>query len=316
MSGAGGRGAGDPPAPGARPAGAARPGHASPARERAPRLPERTLWVNGQIVPAGRAALSLFDRGARTGEGLLETFRVYGGQPFLWDRHMERLVLSAAVLGFPVPPSPSRLRHGLAQLLAADGLLDAVARCVVTRGVPGGRPTRTGAWLEAEPVGGALWPGTRRGAATAVVSRVPFHPGPVGAHKTTSRLAYALAVEEARAARADEALLATAGGELLEGATSNLFVVRGGEVLTPPLATGILPGITRAVALELCAEAGIPAREAHLARADLAAADEAFVTNSVQEIVPLAAVDGAPLPGRAVGERLREAYRARAARGG
>uniref|UniRef100_A0A832I418 Aminodeoxychorismate lyase n=1 Tax=Eiseniibacteriota bacterium TaxID=2212470 RepID=A0A832I418_UNCEI len=289
---------------------------AAPARARGPRYPDRTLWVNGELARGERAALSLFDRGARTGEGLLETFRVYGGQPFLWDRHMERLVLSAAVLGFPVPPAPARLRHGLAQLLAAEGLLDAVARLVVTRGVPGGRPTRAGAWIEAEPVGGHLWPGTRRGAADAIVSRTPFHPGPLGAHKTTSRLAYSLALEEARAARADEALLAAPDGTLLEGATSNLFVVRRGEVLTPPLARGILPGIARAVVLELCAALGLPAREADLSRADLAAADEAFVTNSVQEVVPLATVDGAPLPGRVVGQRLLAAYRERVARGG
>jgi branched-chain amino acid aminotransferase len=310
-----GRGAaGGRPGAGAAPARVGR--STSSAGPRGRRDPERTLWVNGELAAGERAALSLFDRGARTGEGLLETLRVYGGQPFLWDRHMERLVLSAAVLGFPVPPSPLRLRHGLAQVLAAEGLLDAVARIVVTRGVPGGRPTRTGAWIECEPVASHLWSGARRDAATAIVSRRPFHPGAIGAHKTTSRLAYSLALEEARAERADEALLATVDGVLLEGAVTNLFVVRGGEVLTPPLALGILPGITRAMTLELCAELGIPARECEIRRADLAAADEAFVTNAVQELVPLAAVDGAPVPGSTIGRRLQAAYRERVAGAG
>src|SRR5207342_756444 len=107
-------------------------------RVRGPRLPERTLWINGELKRGEDALVSLFDRGARDGEGLFETLRIDGGQPRAWDRHMERLVLSAALLGFPVPPSPSRLRHGLAQVLAADGLSDAVARLTVTRGIPGG----------------------------------------------------------------------------------------------------------------------------------------------------------------------------------
>src|SRR5258708_39015411 len=100
---------------------------------------------------------------------------------------MARLVLAAANLGFPVPSAPSRLRHARAQVLAADGLSDAVARMTVTRGVAGGRPTRTGAWVEAEPLAGRLWHGARHGGVTVVISRRPFHPGPLGAFKTTSR---------------------------------------------------------------------------------------------------------------------------------
>lgn len=280
-----------------------------PPRARAPRVPDRVLWVNGDLVRGEDAKLSLFDRGARDGEGLLETVRVVGGQPFAWDRHMERLVLSAAVLGFPVPSAPSRLRHGLARLLAEEGLSDAIARLTVTRGVPGGRPTRTGAWIEVEPLTARLWPGTRRGAATAISSKRPFAPGSLGPHKTTSRLAYHLAREEARAVGADEVLLIAADGEVLEGATSNVFVVRGGEVLTPPLASGILPGITRAVVLERCRALGIPAEEARLQRESLANADEIFVTNAAQWVVPLGRVDDRPIPSRDLGSRLAEDYR-------
>ncbi len=280
----------------------------------AARLPRRTLWVNGRLCRGEEAALSLFDRGARDGEGLFETLRVYGGQPFLWERHMERLVLSAAELGFPVPPSPSLLREAVAQVLDADGLADAVVRLTVTRGIPGGRPTRTGAWVEAEPLAARLWAGATAGAASAIVSKRPFEPGPLGRHKTTSRLAYHLAREEARATRVDEALLVTRDGHALEGAVSTLFVVVGGAVLTPPLARGILPGITRAVALKLCAELGIAAREADLTRADLLCAEEVFLTNSVQEVVPLATLDGRALPERSCGARLGEAYRGEVAR--
>ncbi len=226
---------------------------------------------------------------------------------------MERLVLSAAVLGFPVPASPVTLREALDQVLAADGLADAVARITVTRGIPGGRPTRTGAWVEVEPLAARLWRGTRAGAATVILSKRPFEPGPLGPHKTTSRLAYHLAREEARVARADETLLVTPAGEVLEGAVSNVFVAVGGEVVTPPLASGILPGITRALVLRLCAAAGIRAREQVLALAELRAADEVFLTNSVQEVVAVGALDGRTLPARALAGRLLKAYRAEVA---
>jgi len=271
--------------------------------------PQRTLWINGRLCRGDLASLSLFDRGARDGEGLFETLRVYGGRPFAWERHMERLVLSAAVLGFPVPASPVTLRVALDQVLEAESLTDAVARVTVTRGIPGGRPTRTGAWVEVEPLQGRLWRGTRAGAATVIVSRRPFEPGPLGGHKTTSRLAYHLAREEARVARADETLLVSPAGEVLEGAVSNVLAVIEGEVLTPPLASGILPGITRALALGSCAAAGIPARECTLTLADLRRADEVIMTNSVQEIVPVGTLEDLAIPGRSVAGTLLAAYR-------
>ena len=277
-------------------------------------VPERALWIDGRIMRGAAATLSLFDRGARDGEGLFETLRVYEGEPLDWDLHMERLVVSAAELGFPVPPSPTRLEQGLRELLSTEGLSDAVGRVTVTRGVPGGRPTRTSGWIEVGPLAARLWASVRRGTTRAVISKRPFHPGGLGRHKTTSRLAYSLAREEARVAGADEALLATAEGELLEGAVSNLFVVVRGEVRTPPLACGILPGIVRAWVLSACTTMGIAAREAPVHRRDLVDAAEVFLTNSVQEVVPVAVVEDHPVPGRAIGERLAAAYRERTGR--
>jgi branched-chain amino acid aminotransferase len=237
---------------------------------------------------------------------------------------MERLVLSAAELGFPVPPSPLRLRAALDEVLAAEGMSDGVARITVTRGIPGGRPVRTGAWLEVEPLGGRLWAGTRTRHAEdggpaggrVMLSETPFAPGLLGRHKTTSRLAWDLAREEARAAGADEALLVSPAGEVLEGAASNLFVLRdGGELITPPLAADVLPGITRAIVIGLCTELGIRVREAAVPVEVLRRADEAFVTNSVQEVLPLARVEGRTIPGRVLGMRVLTAYRERVAAG-
>ena len=274
------------------------------------RVPDRAAWVNGRIVRGEQAMLSLHDRGARDGEGLFETIRITAGRPHQWAWHMERLVLSAAELGFPVPPAPARLAEALQALLEVERLSDAAARITVTRGVPGGRPTRAGVWIEAEPLAARLWRGAGLGGALLVVSRQPFEPGPLGRHKTTSRLAYALAREEARARGADEPLLATAAGALLEGATTNVFAVIGGRLRTPPLARGILPGVTRRWVLHACARLGLPVDEADLATSEALAADELFVTNAVQGVVPAAELEGRLVPGQAMGSRLRAMWKA------
>lgn len=279
------------------------------------RVPDRLAWLNGRLVSGADAALSLYDRGARDGGGIFETLRINAGQPHEWQRHMERLVLSAAELGFPVPPSPRRLREALDELLAALSLHDAVARITVTRGIAGGRPTRTGCWIEAEPLAGRLWPGTRRGTGTAVMLPHAFSPGFVGRHKTTSRLAWDLAREFARAEGVDEALLVDKDGFLLEGGASNVFVVRDGEVLTPPLSRDVLPGIARALVFELCRALEVPCREADLPAGCMTWALEVFLTNSVQEVLPLSHVQGRALPETAIGEQLRAAYRARVVAG-
>lgn len=255
------------------------------------------------------AALSVFDRGARDGGGLFETLRVEGRRPFAWARHMERLVLAAAELGFPVPPSPATLRAALDEVLSAQGLDDAVARVTVTRGIAGGRPTRAGAWVEAEPLGARLWPGTRRGAGRAMTSPLAFEPGWLGRYKTTSRLAWDLAREQARIANVDEMLLVSPEGQVLEGAASNVFVFRDDEVLTPPLSLPVLPGVTRALVLELCGALGLRRREMPLVREHLRWAEEVFLTNSVQQVLPLAMLDGRELPSRETGLRLLEGYR-------
>lgn len=280
--------------------------------------PDRSVWLNGTLVHGGEAGLSVFDRGARDGGAIFETLRTYGGRPFAWDRHMERLVLSAAELGFPVPPAPARLREAVDAVLAADGLADAVVRITVTRGVAGGRPVRTGAWVEAEPLGGRLWAGTRRThpedggplGAMVVSSRHPFSPGWLGRHKTTSRLAWDLAREEARAARADEALLVSPSGEVLEGAASNLFaVLTDGTIVTPPVDSDVLPGVARAVVLACARAAGLVVREERLPIERLRTAREAFLTNSVQEVLPVRMLEGREFPERAVALRLLAAYR-------
>jgi branched-subunit amino acid aminotransferase/4-amino-4-deoxychorismate lyase len=279
-----------------------------------PRAPGRPVWLNGRVRSGADASISLFDRGARDGLGLMETLRAERRRPLEWHAHIERLVLACAEIGYPVPPSPEVLMRAVAKLLEAAELEDAAIRITVTRGVEGLRPGRPGCWIDAQPLAARLWRGTRSGAAAAMISRRPFVPGPWGRYKTTSRMIYQQASDEARVARADEAILVSADGEVLEGAASNVFAVIGGTVVTPPLATGILPGIARATVLGLCRATGVPAREGLLHRAALMRADEVFVTNAIQQVVPLVRIEDRTVPQRRLGDHLLSLYRAHAAR--
>ncbi len=281
----------------------------SATRPRALAPPDRPVWIDGRLLRGRDAVVSFFDRGAHDGEGLFETLRVYRGRPYRWQQHLERLVVSAAELGFPVAPAPALLAEALAQVLAASRLEDAVARITITRGVPGRRPTRAGAWVEAEPLAARLWAGACALAARVMVSKRRFEPGPLGCHKTTSRLAYHLAREEARAARADEAILVDPRGRVLEGAASSVLWVTGGRLVAPPLSLGILPGITRAAALELARAAGLETEERVVTLEELARANEMLLANSVQEVVPVATLDGREVPSRETGLSLARAYR-------
>ena len=272
--------------------------------------PDRAVWIDGRVLRGADARVSVFDRGAHDGAGLFETFRVHGYRPFLWERHLERMVLAAAELGFPVPPSPAVLRAGLDAVLEANGLADAVGRITVTRGIAGARPGRPGCWIEAEPVEGRLWRGTRSGKGAVILSRRPFVPGILGPYKTTSRLAYQIAHEQARSAGADETLLLTHQGELLEGSASNVFLYIDGEVATPSHNTGILPGITRAFVLQVCYEMGYRLRTSAIWRDELFIADEVFLTNAVQGVVSVATADGRPLRTGGLAARIREVLEA------
>ena len=272
--------------------------------------PDRVVWIDGLLLRGEAAQVSVFDRGAHDGAAIFETFRVHDGHPFLWGKHLERMVLAAAELGFPVPPSPTTLRAGLAATLEANALTDAVARITVTRGIAGGRPTRTGCWIEAEPVGGRLWRGTRTGQGSVILSRRPFTPGVLGAYKTTSRLAYTLAHEEARAAGADETILLTNKGEVLEGSASNVFLHIDGQIATPSHNTGILAGITRAFALQACYDLGYRLRTSAIWRDELSIADEVFLTNAVQGIVSVTTVGGRAVKTGRVATQVREALAA------
>lgn len=270
--------------------------------------------LNGRLLPEPDARVPALDRGLLYADGLFETLRCYGGRPFLLAEHWARLSASAAFLGIPFPAvDPAAL---VARLLGANGLADASVRLTLTRGsLPAGpRPAGAG-----EPTllvqARRLRPDLGRSAEAGIGGcRLPWplraRGLPLQGHKTLCYLPSVLALGAVPAG--EEPLLETTEGHLSEGATTNIFWVRGGRLFTPHLDCGCLPGVARRLVLSLAADAGIPVEEGFYPASDLADADEAFVTNSVVEVTPLVRLDGAALgdgrPGPAT-RGLQAAYR-------
>jgi branched-chain amino acid aminotransferase len=272
-----------------------------------------TVNVNGRVFDQDHAVISVFDHGFLYGEGVYETLRTYNGQPFLFDRHMARLRHSAGMLTLPVPLTGEDMLARCVSTMKAAGLgeqgqREAYIRIMVTRGVgelsydPGSCPEPSVVIItkpHVDPPAHVY----ERGVKAALVSTVRNHPGTVNPLiKSNNLLNNALAMQEAFRAGAFEGVMRNYRGELAECTQSNLFIVSGGEVLTPPLDAGLLPGITREFLFEIGAEIGIRIREAVLRDEDLLAADEAFLTSTTREVVPIVQVDarkigsGAPGP--------------------
>jgi len=272
----------------------------------------RHVWVNGVVVPADGPHLSVFDRGFQLGDGVFETLRARAGHVTELPQHLARLHRSAAGLELPLPDDvDARLASGIAALLAADGLdgpvADASIRITVSRGVFRARgvlPPDEGAAatlvIQAWPVTAAPASHLERGLHLAA-SRVRRDPqNPLAALKTTSRAEYVYARLEARRAGADDALFLTIDDHLSESTSANIFLVRTAadgaiELATPSLDCAILPGTTRSWLLGWAALVGMRPHEGQLTTADLAAADEAFLSSSVAGVLPVTAFDGAPI---------------------
>jgi len=283
------------------------------------------VWVDGRLLPADGTHLSAFDRGFLLGDGIFETLRVRGSHPTELAEHTARLRRSAAGLDIRLPHDiAERLAAGIAELLAADGLDgptgDASVRITVSRGafrgrglLPPGEVVEPTLAIQAWPVVAPRADHLERGL-HLVASAVRRDPAsPLATLKTTSRADYVYARLEARRAGADDALFLTIDDHLSEGTTANIFLVRGAghdgatELATPSLDCAILPGTTRSWLLSWAARVGIRAFEGRLTRADLAAADEAFLSSSVAGILPVTRFEGAPVGDGSPGPWTRRA---------
>jgi branched-chain amino acid aminotransferase len=260
-----------------------------------------TVNVNGRIFDQEHAVISVFDHGFLYGEGVYETLRTYNGQPFLFERHMKRLRTSAEMLVLNVPLGDTDIDARFRDTMSVAGLGpgggEAYIRILVTRGIgeltydPATCPTSSVVVIVKPHVDApAEW--IERGVRVSLVGVVRNHPGSVNPLiKSNNLLNNALAMQEAFRRGAVEGVMRNYRGELAECTQSNLFVVRNGAALTPPIDAGLLPGITRAFLFEVGAARGIPVREQVLRDDDLLGADEAFFTSTTRELVPIVKVD-------------------------
>jgi len=274
--------------------------------------------INGEIVPLEEARIPVLDNGFLFGDSVYEVLRTYGGRPFESGRHLRRLRASADRLGIAIPVSDDALLSRVRALLARAGDVESYIRIVVTRGVgDASYDSRavTGPTVVMLQKELPLHPERHyaEGVRVSAVDTRRNHPQSLDpAIKSSNLLNNILAVREARARGAEEPVLSNLEGFIAEGASTNVFVVKNATLLTPPLSTGILGGITREVLLELAATLEIPLRETALELGDLLGADEAFLSSTTREVMPIRQVDetvigdGRPGP---LTRRMMEAFR-------
>jgi branched-chain amino acid aminotransferase len=281
--------------------------------------------VNGRITPARDAVVPALDHGFLYGEGIYEVVRTYHHKPFLFDRHMARLRRSAASISLVLPYDDdgfaARIRETADVFFGQrDATGDVYVRLLVTRGVgelnynPAACPTPTVVVIVKAftPLDDEVY---SKGVRAALVPVMRNHPGSVNPLiKSNNLLNNALAAQEAYRRGAFEGIMRNYRNEISEGSISNIFVVRNGVASTPPIDAGLLAGITREFVLELGPLAGVEIRQETLHDQDLLNADEAFLTSSTQEIVPIVQIDdhrvgdGRPGP---VTRSLQAAYKTR-----
>ncbi|WP_318566884.1 aminotransferase class IV [Salinigranum marinum] len=262
---------------------------------------ECVYHVDGALVPASEATVSVRDRGFMYGDAAFETLRAYGGRVFEWEAHARRLAGTCELLQLDHGLTDADLRGRVEETLGANDLSEAYVRLSVTRGVQPGKLTPSPdvdptvvVVVKQLPRGGResdpVWDGPAT-VQTVKTRRVPDRAIPARA-KTHNYLNGILARLELRVTGADEALVLDSEGMVAEGATSNVFFVSDEALCTPSLDGPVLPGVTRDVVIELAREEGIPVREDRFTPDDVRNAAEVFVTNTTWELRPVATVDG------------------------
>jgi aminodeoxychorismate lyase len=223
------------------------------------------VFLNGKFIPEERAVVSVFDRGFLYGDGLFEAVRICNGEPFRWAQHIKRFLHGAGHLKIRPPFTPDEIQKFSAQLIKKNRMPEALLRLTLSRGVgergysPKGADSPTFV-MTVHPAPKLNLKNPSRWKLVTASNRLPTNES-LAQFKNANKLPQILARAEADAAGANEALLLNTSGYVVEGTTSNLFWMRKGVVCTPPLAAGILPGVTRLAALEICRSLKIPTRE-------------------------------------------------------
>lgn len=246
---------------------------------------------NGRLQPIGEARLSPGQAGLLAGWGVFTTLRLYGGRPFEFHRHWERMTRDAERLGLEMIYGETAVADAIAELARANRRLEGMARVWFVR-------NQGGIWTDEAPRAATdllvftrelqPWPAEHR---LMLVPKAIYSAGVLAGAKMLSWAQNSLLAERARTAGYDDALLLNERGELAECTSANVFLVIDGKVLTPPLASGCLAGVTRDVLFEIAPGAGIELREAALTPADLGRAGEVFISSTTREVAGVGSVD-------------------------
>lgn len=276
------------------------------------------VFLNGNFVEKDKVTISALDAGFLYGFGLFETLRSYEGKPFLLDRHLKRLFSSARTLGLRSAFSEQEIEKATLQLLEINALSNAYIKIVLSKKEEASPNIRS-----EEPSDSDLLIIVRelqtyppdlydQGVETVVVDIRQNEGSPIPHFKSLNFLNNILAREEAHQKGADEGIMLNNQGLVAEGTMSNIFMIKRETIATPSLETGLLPGITRAVAMELAQDIGHPVQERKIFLSELLEAEECFLTNSLMEIMPVSSVGeikiGKDIPGRLT-RMLMEEYR-------
>ncbi len=256
------------------------------------------IYIDGEFFDEADARISVFDHGLLYGDGVFEGIRFYNGRVFRMEEHMERLWESARSICIDIPMSRPAMDEALFETIRQNNLRDGYVRLIVTRGVGnlGLNPVqckRPSVIIIASTI--ALYPEEvyRKGLTVVTVPTRRMGPATLNpAIKSLNYLNNVLARIEANLASADEALMLNDAGNIAECTADNVFLVKRGQIMTPPITAGALRGITRSVVFDIAAELGIKISEPDLTRHDLYIADEAFLTGTAAEVIPMIKVDG------------------------
>lgn len=266
------------------------------------------IYVDGEFFDQADAKISVFDHGLLYGDGIFEGIRFYNGRVFRMQEHMDRLWESARSICLEIPISRPEMDEALLETIRQNDLRDGYVRLIVTRGVGnlGLNPAQCkqpSVIIIAATI--ALYPEEiyQRGLTVVTVATRRMGPATLNpAIKSLNYLNNVLARIEANLANADEALMLNDAGNVAECTADNVFIVKRGQIMTPPITAGALRGITRSVVFDIAHEFGIPISEPELTRHDIYIADEAFLTGTAAEVIPMIKVDGRPIGNGKPGE--------------
>lgn len=265
---------------------------------------QELVFFSGELVPLAEARVPVDDRALLYGDSVFETVRSYSGTPFRLWRHLQRMDDACRVLRVRSPHSHKEITAAIAMLLDANGLMECDARIRITLlGGPSAgpkglqRPGPPGLLVTARPYEPPPGSSYEDGISLAVSGIKRNTSSPASQLKTSNYLDSLLARQEAFDRGADDAVMLTTAGNLAEATSSNLFMVRDDELLTPNVGCAFLPGITREAVIELALEHGIPCREVMEGLDTLMGADEVFLTNSMVEVLPVRVVGTRTVPG-------------------